>query len=308
MDKPLSVGVVGICENGLYAVCACDEMLTYGQQTAEVGASKMMWYGDWAFIFAGALSSTDLTVEEVRIAVREDDKALHRNNIQATLRQAYTNRVAHWNEIRHLVPFGMTMQQFNSPEGRKGLGSKQHYELGQFMQQDYVENFSDQILVLGWGKTPLSVMLYSIGPDGEGLHGKDGSYAIGSGSASAISTLFLLEHKASTYLQDAIYAVAAAKFSSEAHGIGKNTRMWIGRKRIDTDPIDHPPGMPELIIQKDEIAQLRSAWERHGRPRVPIESRQFTKSITARTKDDAVLEREGSRDFYDSLRRSSESE
>src|SRR5438128_1771396 len=152
---------------------------------------------------------------------------------------------------------------------------------------------------------PHSVMLYSIGPGGEGLHGKDGCYAIGSGKDAAISTLFLLEHKASSHLQDAIYALAAAKFSSESHGIGKRTKMWIARKRIDTDSADHAPGMPDLIIQPDEINELRSVWEQHGRPRVPIEGRQVTKSITARTQDAAVLDSRGNREFFEKLKEQS---
>ena len=259
MDKPLSVGVVGVCENRLYAICACDQMLTHDQQAADVGASKMMFYGDWIFIFAGALSSTDLTVEEIRLAIREDDKALTRENIQTTLRRAYNNHVAHWNELRHLVSLGLTMREFNSPDGTKRLGSKLHYEIGCSMHQDYEENFSDEILVLGWGKMPHSVMLYSIGPGGEGLHGNDGCYAIGSGRDAAISTLFLLEHKASSHLQDAIYAVAAAKFSSESHGIGKSTTMWIARKRIDTDPADHPPHR-SLLNTTHQPTRGTSVW------------------------------------------------
>ena len=231
-----------------------------------------------------------------------------RENIQTTLRRAYNNHVAHWNELRHLVSLGLTMREFNSPDGTKRLGSKLHYEIGCSMHQDYEENFSDEILVLGWGKMPHSVMLYSIGPGGEGLHGNDGCYAIGSGRDAAISTLFLLEHKASSHLQDAIYAVAAAKFSSESHGIGKSTTMWIARKRIDTDPADHPPGMPDLIIQETEINELRSVWERKGRPRIPIESRQFTKKITVRTKDDAVLDRQGNREFFEKLKQQSEAQ
>ena len=301
MDKPLSVGIVGVCENGLYAVCACDEMLTYGQQTADVGASKMLLYGDWIFIFAGTLSSTELTFEEIRNAAIEDKELLNRANILPTLRKAFTGRVGHWNELRHLAGLGMTMKDFNSPEGIKRLGQKLHYEFGWRMHQDYEENFHDEIMVVGWGKTPLAVVLYSINASGEGLHGKDGCYAIGSGRDAAISTLLLLGHKSGSLLQDAIYVVAAAKFSCEDHGIGESTKMWIGRKRRDTDPSDHYPGMPDLIIQPDEIKELRRIWEEHGKPKIPIECREITKTITSRINDDAVIERQSNREFFDSL-------
>src|SRR5207247_2319853 len=93
------------------------------------------------------------------------------------------------------------------------------------MYGDYQQNFTDEIMVVGWGKMPLSVMIYSINTGGDGSHSKDGMYAIGSGRDAAMSTLFLLEHKLSSPLYEAIYSVAAAKFSSEAHGIGKHTTM-----------------------------------------------------------------------------------
>jgi hypothetical protein len=93
------------------------------------------------------------------------------------------------------------------------------------------------------------------------LSWKDGMYAIGSGRDAAISTLFLLEHKISSPLYEAIYSVATAKFSSEAHGIGKHTTMCVMRKQM---PEDADESATRILNQPDEIKKLRELWEAHG--------------------------------------------
>ena len=72
MDKPLSVGIVGVCENGKYAVVACDGTLTYGQQAADLGSQDTVLCG-LDLIFAGVLSSTELFFEEIRQAVIKEN-------------------------------------------------------------------------------------------------------------------------------------------------------------------------------------------------------------------------------------------
>src|SRR6266487_1101713 len=109
----MSVGIVGLCENGRYVVVACEAALTLGTHSADVGATKMMWYGDWCFVFAGVLSSTELTMENIRMAMLQDSSSLERKNIITTVRRAYNERVAQWNSIRHLAPYGMDMDEFH---------------------------------------------------------------------------------------------------------------------------------------------------------------------------------------------------
>lgn len=295
MEKPLSVGIVGACENGKYAVIACDGTLTYGQQSADVQAPKMMFYAGWAFLFAGHLSSTELFFEEIRLAViRESNlKPMSREKIQATVRDAYNRRVDNWNSIRHLSAYNMTMEQFKK-DGKKSLGNQVAAELARAMYADYQQKFADEIMLVGWGKMPLALMIYSIAADGDGSHAKDGMYAIGSGRDAAMSTLFLLEHKINSPLYEAIYSVAAAKFSSEAHGIGKHTTMCVMRKQMPEDADERATRIP---IQPDEIEGLRELWESHGRPRIPQEALEFTAPIASRSNDAEVLDRQSMRQF-----------
>ncbi len=296
----MSVGIVGACENGKYAIIASDGTLIYRQQAADVQASKLLFYAGWAFLFAGHLSSTELFFEEIRQAViRESDlKPMSRQNIQTTVREAYNRRVDNWNSIRHLSAYNMTMEQFKK-DGRKTLGTQVSAELARAMYADYQQNFTDEIMVVGWGKMPLALMIYSIAADGDGSHGKDGMYAIGSGRDAAISTLFLLEHKINSPLYEAIYSVAAAKFSSEAHGIGKHTTMCIMRKQI---PEDADESATRILIQPDEIKKLRELWESHGRPRIPQEALEFTAPIASRSNDAEVLDRQSMRQFMATLK------
>jgi hypothetical protein len=173
--------------------------------------------------------------------------------------------------------------------GKKQLGQKVVGDLARAMHDDYRQNFLDQILVVGWGKSPLSVTLFSISSAGDGMHGKDGMAVIGSGGHAALSTLFLLGHGLGSSLADAIYAVAAAKFSSEDHGIGKDTRIWIGRKRQASDDHSQVPG---ILLDSDDIEQLRRIWERHGKPRIPSEASAVVEGITTRIGDEEVKNRE----------------
>src|SRR2546427_11538399 len=149
MEKAMSVGIVGACENGKYAVITCDGTLTYGQQAADVHAPKMMFYAGWAFLFAGHLSSTELFFEEIKQAVIREGglDPMSRQNIQTTVREAYNRRVDNWNSLRHLSAYNMTMDQFKK-DGKKVLGNQVAAELARAMYADYQQNFTDEIMIV----------------------------------------------------------------------------------------------------------------------------------------------------------------
>jgi ATP-dependent protease HslVU (ClpYQ) peptidase subunit len=295
----MTVGIVRSCENGRYVVVACDAALSYGNQVADVGAVKMMWFGDWCFLFAGQLSSTEMTMESVRHADTKSDSALTRENICETVREAYRKHSEQWSAIRHLAPFGLNMSDFLQ-KGRKFLGSKVAESLSSAIREDYLQNFHDEILVVGWGFSPRAATIYSISPSGDQLHGKDGLAAIGSGAEAALSTLMLLGHDASSSLEHAVYAVAAAKFSSEGHGIGRDTRMWIGRKRLSTDSASDTPG---TMLNPDEIESLRGIWEKYGKPRIPSEADDVIQKMTARLSDGEIEKRRSIKNMTDHINR-----
>lgn len=299
MEKqPLSVGIAAICEQGRYVVTACDEMISYGDLTSDAGAKKVLWHGPWFLMFAGNLSDTQLVIEEMRYVERVDKDALDRSKVLQTVRNAFLKRIGQWNEVRHLAPLGMTMEKFQR-EGAKQLGDRVAAQFATTMHDDYEANFGSQIMVVGWGLSERAALIYSIDRNGDGIHGDDGFYAIGSGAPAAISTLMLLGHHRDAHLEDAIYCVAAAKFSSEAHGIGKATTMWIGRK--EKDKVDGTPG---LVLQEPEIKKLRSIWERYGKPRIPEKAREFTRAFTEqKLNDQIIMQRREVRAFWDNLNR-----
>jgi ATP-dependent protease HslVU (ClpYQ) peptidase subunit len=289
-DKPLSVGIAAGCEYGRYAVVACDGTLSFGQQAADVEAPKMRFYAGWTFIFAGNLGSTEQIFEEIRQTVNkaESIEPMSRERIQDTAREAYFQRVDKWNAVRHLAAFNLTMSQFRQ-SGQKEFGKGLKQDLARTMYEDYINNFSDEMMVVGWGKVPLSLMIYSIGSDGDANHVDDGMFAIGSGRDAAVSTLLLLRHKISATLRSTIYAVAAAKFSSESHGIGEHTTLCVVRKR-ETGEDDDRKAI--IAIEPEEIKSLRAIWEENGRPKTPKEALTFTAKLVERTRDQQLINRQ----------------
>lgn len=282
----MTVGIVAACESGRYYVGACDEALSYGTQAADVGAHKMMWFGDWCFVFAGALSSTELIVEQIRYAVSTDDSALKREHIIDTVKRAYQARVTEWTEQRHLAPLGITIAKFFKT-AKEVSGESSAADMLRKIDDDYQQNFWDEMLVIGWGHSPLSLTIYKKTPREDGLHGKDGMAVIGSGGDSALATLFLLGHGSHRTLAETIYSVAAAKFSSEAHGVGKSTRMWIERKRIPSDK----EKSPNRMLTPYEVEELRVVWEKYGRPRIPKQARNSVADIVSGLGDEEITRR-----------------
>ena len=138
-------------------------------------------------------------------------------------------------------------------------------------QIDTVANeFYEQILVIGYGKSENSANIFEIGPT-LASHALSGVAAIGSGAEVALSNLLLLKQARHRQLADTIYAVAAAKFSAEMSqdtDVG-NSRYVVGWKRTETDEEGKPPG---TFLDQDEIAKLRGTWEKYGKPRIPIQS------------------------------------
>ena len=141
-------------------------------------------------------------------------------------------------------------------------------------------------------------MIYAIQPDGDSNHVDDGMYAIGSGRDAAISTLLLLEHKFGSTLRSTIYAVAAAKFSSESHGIGKHTTLCVTRKQKPDEQDDRKAIM---AIEPREIDQLRSIWEESGRPRTSKKALEFAAELAQRTEDQEIIIRQNTENMMADL-------
>jgi hypothetical protein len=266
--------------------------LVFGNRTADVFAPKFQWFGDWIFTFAGALASTDLIVEQVRLASLDPKSAerFTRRHILRTVVSAFNRRVECWSAIRHVSMFGMDAEQFRK-EGRNVFGEKMHAELARAMHNDAQKNFEDQLMIVGWGEgttPPTSLLIHSIGIAGDKSHTRDGHGAIGSGRRAAIDTILQLKHGLHSSLQDAIYTAAAAKFSAESKMVGRDTAIFVTRRRTPQDSKD----AVVIPVQPEQVETFRKIWRKtKSASSVPQDARIAAEPIVALTKDEEVIKR-----------------
>jgi hypothetical protein len=261
----VTVCIAAACEQGRRVVTATDGMLSYGELAADVTAPKMMWFGPWQFLFAGELGEADLVMEEIRLLIARKPAALSRENIQSTVRTAYKRRLGQWCADRVLSPYDLELNEFKR-RGKSIFPEHVHDELSKQIASEAV-HFSAEILVVGWGKSDAALMLYSVNRYGAYSHSFEGVAALGTGASVALSTLLLLGHNRNSSFQDALYAVAAAKFSAEkCHGVGESTMMFVGKKTPPEEVSEDPTG---CMLQPVEIERLRDFWNQYGKPKIP---------------------------------------
>jgi hypothetical protein len=263
----MSVGIAAACRNGEFLVTATDGALTYGEESVDLALTKMVWFDDWQFIYAGEPSNADLVLENIRQQLLTDAKGLKAERIKNTLRQAYKKRFAQWTADYVLAPFGMEMDEFKR-KGRKIFGDQVAADFSREMS-DKAQLFREELMVCGWGGTPHAVTIYGMEQSGAWSGSLLGLGAIGAGRNVATSTLLLHSITRNSSLEDALYAVAAAKFSSErCDGVGRDTIIHVSRKRKDTDPRDKRVGD---FLTDGELRELRTLWEERGRPKIPAD-------------------------------------
>ncbi len=264
----MTVCIAAACDEGSKVVCATDGLLSLGPVTADNLLSKFIWLDDWLCMFAGDPSNTEMILEELSIIAGPEQK-LTRGNIKPLFAGAYQSRLEKWLANRILAPWGLSTKQFVAA-GVEHFGESEFVRLSQALEAER-HSFNEELLVVGWGKSQYSTMIYSIDKYGDHDHKYTGIAAIGSGADVAVSTLLLLGQSRQSSLEETLYCVAAAKFSAEKSqggSVGEKTGIYITWKRPEgeKEPNEQPIG---IHVQDDEIAQLRELWEDYGRPRVP---------------------------------------
>lgn len=280
----MTVCIAAACRSGEYTVTATDGSLTLGVESVDRALTKMYWISNadeaWQFLYAGETSEIDLILENVRQEIVGNPKAISREQVQKTVRMAYKKRLAEWTEDYVLAPYDMTMKEFKK-EGRKIFGDDLAARLARDMS-DTVASFKGELMVVGWGKTSRSVMIYGVNQSGAWSGSLTGLAAIGSGREVAMSALLLYRITRDSSLEDTIYAVAAAKFSAErCDGVGKNTTVCVSRKQNPKDKNDERK--PFQFLESEEIDRLRKLWEKYGQPRIPTEGYDVMMKIAQRT-------------------------
>jgi len=278
----VTVCIAAACRNGEYVVSATDGALSLGGEAMDLALAKMYWFSNnknaWQFMYSGAPSNVDLILENIRQVLLSDTKALTRERIQKTVKQAFKKFMSEWVADYVLAPYNMSMEEFKR-KGKTILGDDLASKLARDMG-DTAASFTDELMVIGWGKTPISVMIYGVNRDGSWSGSLTGHGTLGAGSQVALSALLLYGITRRSALEDTVYAVAAAKFLAErCEGVGQNTTICISRKTRSTEPAETPP---YSFCTAEELNALRSVWEEHGKPRIPNEASAATMAIAQR--------------------------
>jgi len=259
----MTLCVAALCEQtspqGAKVVCAVDGMLSH-VVSADVDAPKILFLGDWIFMFAGHLSNADLMMDEIRPVKFTPQE------VKGLVRNAYRKRMAQWSADRYLLQYAMDMEEFKT-DGRNIFGEERFPELSRTIEQDAAVNYQEQVLVVGWAASKGQPVFFGMNRDGLTSHALDGIAAIGSGTDVAISSMLMLGQRRTMTLEETIYSVASAKFAAEScEGVGRTTTMFVSWKRSKDDPAERPSGN---FVQPLQIDELRKVWEKYGKPRVP---------------------------------------
>src|ERR1019366_7244282 len=246
-----------------------------------------LWYGPWQFMYAGVPSNFSLVSEEIENIHLEDESSLSRLRVQETVRRAYQTVRSRLASFEYLSPFNITLEQFSNT-GLESFGETFHGELCRNISHR-ASQIADQILVIGWGHSPHSVMIYEVGPSGDCLHEAAGFAAIGSGSQMAYTMLLLLGQARYRTLAETIFNVACAKFfaeKSDGLDVGRMTTMHVLRKS------DDPSQRNGQFVSVEDIDKLRNLWDTHLKPQIPDEARIQITGIAARVNDGHISPRD----------------
>jgi 20S proteasome alpha/beta subunit len=292
----VTVCIAAACDEGTKVVMATDGLLSYGPVTADNLISKFTWLDDWCCMFAGDPSNVQMIFEELHDLA--PGEKLTRANIKKLLLAAYRRRQGKWLTAKVLSPYDLSLEEFKKG-GLQMFGESEFNRLSNSIHEHSFQ-YSDQLLVIGWGKSLHATMIYEIDREGDRDHKYTGVAAIGAGQEVAVSTLLLLGQSRQSSLEETLYCVAAAKFSAEksqGQCVGQNTAMYITWKRTEKDKEKRPVG---IHVQPDEITELRQLWEDYGKPRIPDEGWNVIDNISRKLGFNPTLSR-GSIEFFNRL-------
>jgi 20S proteasome alpha/beta subunit len=272
----VTVCVAAACDSGRKVVTATDGLLSLGAVTADVMLAKMYWQDDWLYLYAGSPANTKMIFESMyHIHQRQKQRrnrggspqSLTCDNIQSVVLDAYQERRAHLASFGVLAPYNLTIDEFTRT-GRERFTPEEFSRLSAAISNED-RKFSEQLLVIGWGKTEAATMLYEVSPWGTQDHALTGVAAIGMGAEVALAELLLLGQSRDSKLGETLYAVAAAKFAAErsqGQTVGEHTALYVSWKRKASDNHDKPPAK---AVPSDDVKRLRDVWNEYGRPRIP---------------------------------------
>ena len=201
-------------------VTASDHMVTTGDHTADNVIRKIEpIHAHWHAMFAtdGDISSADYILDGVRAILREKP-ALRVEDVMSTFVSVYKRYLKDEIENSVLAPLDMTLAQFRR-NGLKQLAEKQFTPI---LNRVNATSTGCEFLVCGFERDghPCIFTMSEIGK----IRRRDrlGFWAIGSGQATVMSSLFFHQYSRLLGPLPAIYHLCEAKFMpGTADGVGK---------------------------------------------------------------------------------------
>jgi ATP-dependent protease HslVU (ClpYQ) peptidase subunit len=278
----VTICIAAACDNGKMIVAATDGLLSLGDVTGDNLIAKVIWKGEWQFMYAGLPGNIAMILGELDEMVADNPEWISRRKVQGTIKAAFRKFVANYSSFELLSPFDMTLDEFKR-EGLTSLGQSTHDDLSSKIRTK-AQYIQEQLLVTGWGYAPHSAMLYEVGAYGDQNHSYSGIAAIGSGARVAQSNLLMLGQSRDCTLATTIFNVAMAKFASEKSqdlDVGQRTAIYVSTKATPAQS-DDPKRLHAKPLLQEEISSLRTVWDDHVRPRMPLEAHVIAFEISQR--------------------------
>jgi hypothetical protein len=264
----MTVCIGAICDHGSAIVTASDRFVTWGTYSgSDVALKAARLAPKWITMIAGE----DITrgVEDVIRDARATLSAYGNEpfgiaEVQAAVLGAWRDAQNRLATSMVLGPFGLTLQDFLKA-GRSKFGDAKFSELTERIQIESL--LKCQMLICGFDQNNIPGLFVCDDEIRCADFTRADFTAVGSGHPAATSSLAFHGYTRDVTLAEAVYQVCAAKFMAEKSlGVGSETLVLC----LGED------GKTKWIF-KSHIKQIRTIWERDGRPRMP------TKDVIAQT-------------------------
>jgi hypothetical protein len=253
----MTVCIAALADLGKSLVMVCDSMLSSGDFSGDRIANKMYPLSDcfqwWALVAASDVTRIPSLVDAViRRLLSLSDSTNTVETVERAAVEAYQSVRTRYAADLVLSPIGLTMEQFvNRGEWHPQLA-----------QQLAAVNLGCEVLVAGFDFAGDGSIFTVEHPVIVRNHNLAGWTSIGSGSYSAIGTLLHHSVNYSMELPRVLYHACEAKFMAEsADGVGKHTVAKVASGAYGK--------MDAYEASEALIRNIRTAWERDGKPRVP---------------------------------------
>lgn len=263
----MTVCIASLCEERKCLVYVSDERASFGDFSADRAVNKNKpLVGKWIAFYAGndvqyAGPILQRATADCIAAARKLNRALNPQEVADILDHACVVKLREHIETKLLRKHGFTAESFLKT-GKLKCTPEVFVRTWDRIDR---ERFSLKFLLCGFDAEGIG-HIYVV--DGNGTpesYDSIGFWAIGTGAASALSTIayYITENNSPAYAseQKAFYIALTAKFMAEsATDVGQST-LALSMSSSDEYLAD--------CILPDEIEKIRKLWKKRGAPRIP---------------------------------------